>query len=202
MNKLIFISKRSLRNLRDFIQYFFLENKIGSPDNHYYKVSRIKSISKKNNCETLIETGTFYGQTIQKCNGFFGKIISVELHPYLFECNRIVFSSNSNIKIYHGDSSTFLSKMIDDAEGKIVYWLDGHYSGNGTACGENASPILNELRIIKGKGRKSDVILIDDIRLFVDKDGYPSLEDTIEAILEINREYKISFDRDCLVAEL
>jgi hypothetical protein len=90
--------------------------------------------------------------------------------------------------------------MLGDARGRILFWLDGHYSGHGTACGEQVSPILKELNIIKCQSRHDHCILIDDVRLFVDADGYPSLEETKAKLLEINPRYTISVDGDCLVA--
>jgi len=68
--------------------------------------------------------------------------------------------------------------MLQDSSGRILFWLDGHYSGEGTACGDQVSPILQELDLIKAHPRRDHCILIDDSRLFTGVDGYPTLKAT------------------------
>ena len=67
-----------------------------------------------------------------------------------------------------------------------LFWLDGHYSGGVTALGTTTTPIFAELQEIELSKRKSDVILIDDIRLFNGHDGYPTLEDLTDFIYKLN----------------
>ncbi len=90
--------------------------------------------------------------------------------------------------------------MIDEVQDDILFWLDGHYSGQGTGIGELTSPILNELDIIQSKNLSKYCILIDDYRLFNGTDGYPSVHTVMEKIKSINSNSEIFIDKDCFVA--
>lgn len=66
----------------------------------------------------------------------------------------------------------------------ILFWLDAHYSGAGTARGFDETPILEEMQVIR-KRHQPDVILIDDARLFGLYD-WPSLED-LQLLCQLDR---------------
>lgn len=201
MGNAMFVLGRFLRNSKAIITYPFW-SLLGRPvpDNHVYKRKRIRSIGALYECETFIETGTFYGQMIDAMKGNFHQVLSVELFEPLFHMNQSSFSSHEHVRLYLGDSSSRLQDMLKDACGRILFWLDGHYSGEGTACGEEVSPILGELDTIKDHSRRDHCILIDDARLFAGKYGYPTLEETKAKLYEINPSYKITVDNDCIVA--
>lgn len=197
----VFPWQRVLRDVKSYVQYP-LWNWKGrpGPDNHYYKMARIARLARQHGCDTLIETGTFYGQTVHYATRYFKRVMSVEIFPPLYDYNLRQFGSEPKVRLFHGDSSTTLARMIGEAEGRIVYWLDGHYSGTGTGIGAAVSPILAELAIIKAQNRRGDCILIDDRRLFGHDDGYPTMGQTVEALRAIDENYQITFDYDCIVA--
>jgi hypothetical protein len=58
-----------------------------------------------------------------------------------------------------------------------LFWLDGHYSSGPTAKGELDTPIRKELDLIFHHPLKNHVILIDDARLFIGANDYPSIEE-------------------------
>lgn len=197
----IFVLGRFLRNMKSSIAYplWILAGK-PAPDNHVHKKRRAKSLGAHYSCETFIETGTFYGQMINAMKDHFHKVLSVELFEPLFYLNQSSLSKYPHVHIYLGDSSSRLEDMLSDSRGRILFWLDGHYSGEGTACGDQVSPILAELDIISKHFRRDHCILIDDARLFTGADGYPTLDATKEKLLEINPNYHIALDHDCIVA--
>lgn len=172
-----------------------------APDNHVYKKRRIKRLALEHDCETFVETGTFYGQMVNFARGIFRKIISVEIYPPFHAANVAQFADMPGIHILLGDSGKNLPEAISISTGRILFWLDGHYSGVGTGIGDKVSPIIEELRLIADAGRKDHCIVIDDRRLFTGQDGYPKIEETVAALLSINPEYRIAFDQDCIVAE-
>ncbi len=191
---------RVLRDLSALFRYpVWLANSKPTPDNHVYKVRRIIALARKYQCLTLIETGTFYGQTVAAARKHFQRVLSVELHAPLFEFNQRQFRNSRNVKMYFGSSEEMLASMISEAEGTILFWLDGHFSGDGTALGDKVSPIIKELEIIRKAGRSQDVILIDDVRLFDGKD-YPTLETANAQLRDINPAYNVTIDGDCLIA--
>jgi hypothetical protein len=170
-------------------------------DNHVYKIKRIKRLARIYGCQSFIETGTFVGQTVSAVQRHFQRVLSVELSESLYQQNRRSFLVKPNVTILHGDSETLLGGMIDQATGRILFWLDGHFSGGITAQGKLITPIMNELMIIQSKSRKDDCILIDDVRLFNGEEGYPKLAVVKNALYDICPEYDIDIDHDCLVAK-
>lgn len=197
----VFPWQRVLRDVRSYVEYPLWRWKgRPGPDNHYYKMARIARLARQHGCDTLIETGTFYGQTVHYATQHFKRVMSVEIYPPLYDYNQRQFSGQEKVTLYHGDSSTTLARMIANAQGRIVYWLDGHYSGTGTGIGEAVSPILAELEIIRATNRRGDCILIDDRRLFGPDGGYPTIEQTTAALRAIDETYQIYFDYDCIVA--
>jgi hypothetical protein len=192
---------RTLRNLKEMIKYpiWILRGK-PAPDNQFYKIQRICAIGKKYSCVSFVETGTFYGQTINAVRNDFEIIHSIELFETLYHYNKKAFSKNKNVTIHFGDSSAKLKEAIQSTKGRILFWLDGHFSGVGTARGNVDCPILAELNIIKSEAGQNHCILIDDARLFKGAMGYPKLESLIQLLLEIDPTYQTKIDRDCIVA--
>ena len=194
--------KRILRDVKSYLEYpvWFWVRGQSAPDNHYHKMKRIAHLARRYGCETFIETGTYYGQTVNYAARHFRQVMSVEIFEPLYEYNRKQFAHRPEIRLFLGDSSQQLKAMIAESQGRILYWLDGHYSGSGTGIGEDVSPILNELDLIRQHARRGDCLLIDDLRLFGHDAGYPTVEETLEAIRRIDPAYHTYFDCDCIVA--
>jgi hypothetical protein len=197
-----FILGRYARDLQAVLKYpvWCMQGR-HAPDNHVYKKRRIKRLARAHGCDTFIETGTFYGQMVNFARGIFRKVISVEIYPPFHRENTAQFARDPDVRILLGDSGKNLPEAISLASGRILFWLDGHYSGSGTGIGDKVSPIIEELRLIARAGRRGDCIVIDDKRLFTGVDGYPTLEAAMAELKEINPEYVISIDRDSIVAE-
>jgi hypothetical protein len=169
-------------------------------DNHVYKKLRIAKIALSYRCESFIETGTYYGQMSNFARKIFLHVRSVELCERLFVQNLKQFSSYSNVSIYQGRSQDRLKEMIDSSSGRILFWLDGHYSGYSTAGAGEMCPISAELELIQCSARNDHCLLIDDARLFTGEDGYPTLDHVLNKLRNINSNYQLFVDRDCIVA--
>ena len=125
---------------------------------------------------TLIETGTFLGEMVSAMHHIFSQIHSIELDEQLVKNAQAHFSKLKNIKIWQGDSSEILPKIISKTEEAALFWLDGHYSEGITAKGKLTTPIsLELLHISQFKYLEKSVILIDDARLFDGTNDYPNL---------------------------
>jgi len=192
---------KKLKQIRNIIKYFkwLLKGK-PIPVDHYFKISRVKKISKQLHCITFIESGTFYGQMIDGVKKNFDKLMSVELDFTLYEYNKKKFSKYPKIKIFQGDSEMQMGKMIQLIEGRALFWLDGHYSGIGTAKGNKECPILAELNAVKQHNRNDHCILIDDARCFNGENDYPKLEEIVKILKSINNNYNINVSYDCIIA--
>lgn len=159
--------------------------------------------------EVFIESGTFLGNTTAKAARFFKNVHSIELDQKLYIKAKKRFEYTKNVQIHFGNSSQVLQQILPTIHGKILFWLDGHYSGPGTAFEGTCTPILNELQAIKEAGITNAIILVDDIRFFdhlkdisnnVSHKGYPSILTLYEAIMNINPDYQFKIYGDIAIA--
>ena len=124
---------------------------------------------------TLIETGTFAGDMVEATRKVFRRIYSIELDEMLFRQATARFERFRHITIMHGDSGTILAELLNDITEPSLFWLDGHYSGETTAKGEEESPVLREIAAILDHSCSNHVVLIDDARCFTGGCGYPTI---------------------------
>ena len=136
---------------------------------------------KRFRLRTLVETGTFTGETVEALRSRCTRVISIELEPALHAAALRRFARASNVTLLQGDSAVLLPKVLQQLDAPALFWLDGHYAGPGTA-GAGTSPLLAEIRTLLARAPRGDVILIDDARQLTGKDGYPALDDVCALI--------------------
>lgn len=147
---------------------------------------------------TFVETGTFLGETLNILKMHVKAAYSIELHKGLYERARELFRYDPQVSLRFGDSGEELRKLLAAIDEPTLFWLDAHYSGEGTALGGSASPILQELEAILQHPVPGHVILIDDARCF---DGR-SLACTVSAIENVltrsRRAYRFAVKNDII----
>lgn len=116
-------------------------------------------------------------------SGLFRTIHTVELDPELFATAEKRFSSTPHIRVWHGDSSEVLARLLMETSDPVLFWLDAHYSGGITSMGAEETPIGREVRLILDWWKPGSVIMIDDARLFTGANGYPTLSDLKTLVL-------------------
>jgi hypothetical protein len=158
----------------------------------------VKRYAHEYGTRTLIETGTFWGDMVDACSRDFAKIISIELDPDLHESARQRFASRRHIEIHQGDSADLLPDLIVDLSEASLFWLDGHYSEGVTARGASMTPIMDELNSICGMPGDGHVILIDDARLFVGEDDYPTVDEVREFVLSRRPHHEFELELDIM----
>ena len=131
---------------------------------------------------TLIETGTFAGGTIDALHRRFDRIVSIELSADWYARAVARFGARRHVTLVHGDSGTRLPEVLQTLREPALFWLDAHYSGPMTARGAIDSPIVRELEAIRAHPVKGHVILIDDMRDFQGRDGYPTVAELLDWI--------------------
>jgi hypothetical protein len=152
-------------------------------------------------CSTFVETGTYLGDTVNVMKFYFDRVLSVELSEELHKRNRERFKNFRNIILWCGSSSKLMPEILRYAgDGRILFWLDAHYSGQGTAGEMQECPIMSELAAIGRENRNDHCILIDDAGCFSDKNAYPSINDVKEALLQINPSFSIIIEHDRIIA--
>lgn len=151
---------------------------------HCVKQANLRHLSRSFQIPTFIETGTFHGDMLCALHGEFARLISIELSEHLCDYSRKRCAIFENVEIYLGDSATRLADLGEHLAGRVLFWLDGHYSGGDTALGDSVSPIIRELDVIRSWHQVQPFILIDDARLFRPGTGYPCLREVFDHIRE------------------
>lgn len=171
-----------------------------APPPHRVKRYWLARLARRYRCDTLIETGTYRGDMVAAMLPFFRRIVTVELDPELAAGAAERFGNHPQVAVIEGDAGGALADLLPDLDQRCAFWLDGHYSGPGTALGSRPTPILAELDAIASHRRRDHVILIDDARCFDGTDGYPSVDHVVERLRSINPWYRISVRDDAIRA--
>ena len=158
-----------------------LKGKVEPPP---YEVKREILSSYKDNygLKIFIETGTFFGDTVEFFKNSFKKVYSIELAEDLAKKAKRRFENDSQVEIIQGDSGSVLKGILKDIGEPVLFWLDGHYSSEffvgdefiKTARTDKDTPVVEELDTILS-APINHVILIDDARGFDGLGDYPSI---------------------------
>lgn len=128
----------------------------------------------------FVETGTFGGDMVQALldSHLTLLLFTIEIDLRMYNEAQTRFADYHRVVCLHGDSAKVLPKLLIDLPMPALFWLDGHYSGAGTARGLVDSPVKDELLAIRDWQYGPDsLILCDDAGMFQGKDGYPTIED-------------------------
>ena len=147
------------------------------------KQEAIRDLAKRFSLRTLVETGTFYGDTVFVLRHVFRKIHTIELSPDLYAISREKIGHLPHIRLHHGDSAKVLHSLLSTLYEPAIFWLDGHYSAGPTARSSKDTPIREELEILLARPPGYNVVLIDDARLFIGECDYPTIESVRGMIL-------------------
>lgn len=148
----------------------------------------------------LVETGTFYGDTLALLRNRFDELHSIELSPRLVRRARRRFHGEPKIRIHEGNSGDLLGSVLQELRRPAVIWLDGHYSGPLTARGATDTPLRLELQEALTWGTDDDAILIDDARLLGVDPAYPAVEEVSRRIHAARPDWMVDVQADMLRA--
>ena len=189
---------RKVRQTNINIKWYLAGRPDPAPDPIKHKI--IRRLGKKHGLKTFIETGTAGGLMVKAVRRTFSKIISIELFDELYENAKKMFADDKNITIIHGDSGEKLIELLPQITEPVFFWLDAHYSGEGTAKAAIETPIVKELLTIFARKNKKDVIMIDDARCFDGTHDYPTIEEVRELVAKQER-FSFKIIRDMMVIE-
>jgi predicted O-methyltransferase YrrM len=155
-------------------------------------VSNPRTLSKSLFCAAIglekgkrvfVETGTFIGQSISRISALFDELYTVEASAFLHKASLTLFEEQSlgNIHAYFGNSTDFLAQLEDKVFEDAVFFLDAHYSTGITSSEWGVCPVVEELQLILNRN-PSAVIVVDDVRTFNGRNGYPGLVELLESI--------------------
>lgn len=145
------------------------------PPPHVVKQRAVLRYQRAGGFRTFVETGTFTGEMLAAMRPHFDDLISIELSApiHAAACRR--FAGDPAITLLLGDSGEMLPRVLESLDHPALFWLDGHYMGEGTGRAQVDTPVTQELAALLRHRVRRHVVLIDDARLFNGTDGYPSL---------------------------
>lgn len=150
-----------------------------------------------NSCTTVVETGTFLGESTYLFSGVFDFVHTVEADRSLYEMSSYWLGLlRKNIFSYNGNSGALLGEIIDSTTAKCLFFLDAHYSTGVTSRIYGICPLINELKMIFASPEKH-VVVIDDTRCMGTR-GYPSFK-SIFAVIPEGRKMYIEYDQMIIV---
>lgn len=126
----------------------------------------------------FVEAGTYKGATTE----FFAKhseqVISVELHDELYAAAQRRLAKLPNVKLVHGDALEAIPKAVAGCASPPLVFLDGHFSGPGTAKGKFEEPAERTLKPLARVSPPGTTVVVDDLRLFGSGlAGFPQLDE-------------------------
>lgn len=187
--------RQSIQRRREARQW--IEDGRPVPPPHSVKQLHIASAAEKFGTRTLVETGTFRGDMIAAMLRRFDRIISVEMDATLHQRAVQRFAGHRHVQLIHGDSGEAMPDILRSLDKPALFWLDGHYSGPGTALADSETPINKELACIFAPGSPAHVVLIDDARLFGTTD-YPSIQQVSDFVKAIRPNYTVTVEADII----
>jgi hypothetical protein len=105
----------------------------------------------------------------------FERIYSVEYDLELARQAAQRFARHPNIQILQGDSQQVLPELLKTLKEPSLFWLDAGYYGWSGTQGDRRR-ISTELDAILRHPVEGHIILIDDARGFIGRDGAPTVE--------------------------
>ncbi|MBI1798044.1 MAG: hypothetical protein HYR74_13470 [Candidatus Eisenbacteria bacterium] len=146
-----------------------------TPPPHAVKARAVIEHGRRFGLDMLIETGTYEGEMARKASAHFRRVVTIELDPGLARAAERRLARLGNVEVLCGDSARVLPQVLAALREPALFWLDGHFSGVGTARGDTDTPLAAELEAIARHPVAGHVVLIDDARL-LGTGEYPSLE--------------------------
>ncbi|MEI8390340.1 MAG: hypothetical protein WCG23_10710 [bacterium] len=190
------ILNRTKKQIERTLNKFKEDNTIATPQD---KIQIIIDYATDYNCSTLVETGTYLGDTTWGVKDSIQNIYSIELSEELYNTAKKRFMDYPNIHLLQGDSSDILPQLLDSINKQnIIFWLDGHYSGDITAKGKKETPILEELCAIRDYQIKNSLILIDDSRCFGNFPDYPEINELKAFVMKTWKKAKFQVKNDII----
>jgi hypothetical protein len=150
------------------------------------KAAIVKEYQRRFGLRVFVETGTFAGGMIDAVKGRFQRVLSIELDTGWHSRAVERFRNDTHVTLLMGDSALRLPEVLASLNEPALFWLDAHYSGPVTARGAIDTPIARELAAIRAHRGTGHVVLIDDMRDFQGRDGYPTVDELTAWIRQVD----------------
>jgi hypothetical protein len=159
------------------------------------KREMLRSTARQCGLVTLVETGTFRGDTVRALRSNFRTIYSIELDEDLYQKAIQRCRNQRNARLLRGDSAVLMPQVLGELSDPTLFWLDAHWSGSGTATSDLETPIVAELAAILAGAPAGSVVLIDDHREFVrGATDYPTVDSIEKSALTAGYTFTVQGD--------
>lgn len=163
-----------------------------------HKQRVIRTYARNARIRVLVETGTYFGDTLYALRNDFDRLISIELDESLYKAAVRRFRPYKNIENLHGDSGERIHEVLANLKERAVFWLDGHFSGGITATAGEETPINRELDAILRHPIRDHIVLIDDARCFGRDPDYPTMEQLREFLQRTSPRSQMTIEDDII----
>ena len=166
------------------------------------KRAHLLSLYRARGHRTVLESGTFMGDTVEYFMPHAERIISVEVEPKLFADAQRKFEDAANVELVFGDALHLIPGIVDELEDPPLIWLDGHFSEGVTGSGDEIEPaasILAQLGAVRTPA--GTTIVVDDLRLFGLHPDFPGVDELVLRARQGFPDAQIRVGLDSLVIE-
>jgi hypothetical protein len=164
---------KALGHYPDYWYWILRRRPARSP--HLLKQRVVREYGERFGLPTLVETGTYYGEMVAAMKNHFERIYSIEYVQELASRATRKFARNEHVRIFCGDSRLVMPEVLALLKGPALFWLDAGYYG-WVGIRANEQRLSAELEMILGH-RFAHIILLDDARGLIGRDGIPSVAD-------------------------
>jgi hypothetical protein len=120
------------------------------------------AMCNKYKLRTLVETGTWKGNSAEWAAEIFEKVITIEIIEEYYQQSKERLAKYDNVTCLHGDSREILPSLVEELTVPTLWWLDAHWTGHKDykkEYGENNAIIeVNAINEFK----HPHVIMVDD----------------------------------------
>jgi hypothetical protein len=173
---------------------------IPAPPATYAKRHHLLKLLTEGGHHTVIETGTYLGETTAFLSAHAARVISIEIEPRLHALAVERFRDQPHVEIMLGDALEVVPGLVGGLDEPCLLWLDGHASGGITGTGalqEPAEQILH--RIGAQQPPRGMTIVVDDLRMFGSDPGVPTLEALVDSARETFPQARLNVELDALI---
>ena len=188
MNFNFFVNYYLRRASSFFLTKVFGLHNVGNTKSVLIKREILRSLIMNYSLETVVETGTYLGDTTRFLSQYVKKIYSIEIGTQLATMARRRFKRKPEIEIMLGDSGELLEELLLEINGNVLFFLDGHFSEGITSTSLSyETPLIRELQVLsKSRNLPQSIIVIDDAHELSKGNDYPS-ENEIKSIFKENK---------------
>lgn len=136
-------------------------------------------LRQKHNVDTLIETGTYQGETTIYAAERFNRVVTIDIRQDFQDDTKIRCQGLDNIEFMCGDSRTITPGVVAALTGPAIFWFDAHSVAPCLFGDRDDWPIIEELEAINASPFKH-YVLIDDAHCFLPDGPHPHVPPVAE----------------------